>query len=149
MVNVSVLLPEAAAATEYLLNHFSRDRLTLLRARLEDLYRSIRWLEDADRPFVRASCAFLDDNESCMIHPIRPLLCRSVTSTDPARCRDALVAQVFGEPPVILSNLFQSRLFEEAFIALGQALERTGYDHRSRTLTESVLEFLQTSLKHH
>ena len=137
-INVAVLLPEAIAIARYLQTHFPVSARRALASRLADLKCAVRWLDDDERILLRRSCAFLDDQGSCSIWPVRPLLCRSITSTDPGACRDALIAPVFGEQRPILMNLRQKELFEAAFRAFGEVLEARGWDHRSLQLTCAV-----------
>jgi Fe-S-cluster containining protein len=141
-VNVSVLFPEGVAIVDFLQREKGADELRRIRERLDELYREVRWLDDSERPFIRRSCAFLDEGGSCSIYPVRPLICRSVTSTDPERCKEALVAPVFGEEVPVLMNLFQKTLFERAFTALGEAIEAADRDARGSTLTVTVKRLL-------
>ncbi len=142
VVNVSVLLPETESVIADLRERLDSGELADLARRVEDLYRRIAGLADDERPLLYAPCVFLDAQKSCSIHSVRPLMCRSITSTDPQRCREAISLQAFGEPPSILSNLFQSALFEHSFIALARALGRTGHRSTSSTLTASLRQLL-------
>lgn len=142
VVNVAVLRPEAESIVAELRTRLTTDELAALRRRVNELHRRVAGLTDDERPLLYAACVFLDSARNCSIHPVRPLMCRSVTSTDPQACRDAIALKAFGENPTILSNLFQSALFEHGFIALARALERAGLDSRSRTLTASIRELL-------
>lgn len=142
VVNVAVLTPEAESIVADLRRRLSSEDLADVSRRLEGLYCRIVGLDDGDRPLLYAPCAFLDESKNCSIHPVRPLMCRSVTSTDPQACREAISLQAFGENPTILSNLFQSALFEHSFIALSRALARTGNNSSSSTLTASTRQLL-------
>jgi Fe-S-cluster containining protein len=137
-VNVAVLFPEAVAILEYAGGHFPPQEMARLKSRVDDLYRSVRWLDDEERLFLRRPCAFLDEGGNCSIHPVRPLLCRSVTSTDPERCRQAVALPALGETPAVLMNLFQKTLMEAAFRGIGEALAAAGMDARGMTLTAAV-----------
>ncbi len=141
-VNVSVLFPEAVAIADFLRREMAPAQLEQTRARLDELHREVRWLDDSERPFLRRSCAFLDADGSCSIYPVRPLICRSVTSTDAERCKDALVAPVFGEEVPVMMNLFQKSLLEVTFTALGEAVQDSGRDARGATLTSTVKRLL-------
>jgi Fe-S-cluster containining protein len=138
VVNVSVLFPEAVAIAEYLKKHFMRDDFEKLAVRINALYSSIRWLDDEERIFLRRSCAFLDDAGCCSIYLVRPLMCRSITSTDPERCKEAIGLQALGEAKPILMNLFQKALMEATFNGVAQGLEGLVMDSRGMRLTESV-----------
>ncbi len=141
-VNVSVLFPEGVAIAAFLGRELAPAQLEQVRERLNDLHHEVRWLEDSERPFLRRSCAFLDAAGSCSIYPVRPLICRSVTSTDAERCKEALIAPVFGEEVPVMMNLFQKSLFEFAFTAMGEALQASGRDSRGGTLTDTVKRVL-------
>lgn len=138
MVNVAVLLPEAVTIVAYLERKLSPTQIEALGQKIEQLHVSIRWLDEEGRIMLRRPCALLDDGGNCTVYPVRPLLCRGMTSTDPETCRQAVVLHPLGESPPVLSNLFQSALFNHAFIALARAMDNTGLDSRSRELTEAV-----------
>lgn len=143
MVNVAVLFPEAVAIVEYLRQALEPQSLACLVGRIGSLYRKIQWLDDEERIFLRRPCAFLDDAGCCSIYPVRPLLCRSVTSTDPKRCRQAIAMQPLGESEPILMNLFQKALMEAAYRGMGLALEEAGMDSHGVKLTVAVKHLLE------
>lgn len=130
VVNVSTLIPEGLAIVRYLRQ---RDEMSQqqIADKLEDLWRAIRGLDDDERMFLRRSCAFLDEQGFCGIYPARPLLCRSLSSTDAERCRQGLTEQVFGMEPSVLGHLFQQQLYETLFSGIADGLERAGLDGRS------------------
>jgi len=142
-VNVAVLFPEAVAIAVYLRAHLTGSARNKQLGRLEELARLVSGLEDEERLFMQRSCAFLDENGACLIYPVRPLLCRSVTSTDPESCRQAMVAPIFGEGAPVLMNLLQKNLFETAFAALGEALQERRVDARSSKLACAVDDFVR------
>jgi Fe-S-cluster containining protein len=142
MMNVAVLFPEAVAIVGYLRENLAPEDLDRLSDRIENLYRKIQWLDDEERIFLRRPCAFLDDAGCCSIYPVRPLLCRSVTSTDPERCRQAIAMQALGESVPVLMNLLQKAIMEAAFQGMGQALEDAGMDARGVKLTVAVKHLL-------
>jgi len=146
IVNVAVLLPEARAIARFLKNRLPTDALDKLLGRLSRLDRDTRWLDDEERIMLRERCAFLNQEKSCSIYPVRPLLCRAVTSTDATACREALAMVAMGDNRTILSHLAQRDIFETAFSSFGETLEKYGRDHRSRRLTGAVRNFLATPL---
>lgn len=87
---------------------------------------------------MQRSCAFLDDHGSCRIYPVRPLLCRSITSTDARQCRETLAGKVFGEELPVLMHRFQQQLYECLFAGFGEGLEAGGIDGRSFQLSGLV-----------
>ena len=142
VLNVSVLMPEAVAITWFLQRRFSAEELEILRTRLLELHRLTRWLDDEERLYLRKPCAFLDERGSCMIHTVRPLLCRAITSTDPELCRDAIAMVPMDGAPNVEMDLFQKKLIETVYCELGWALEYLGLDHRPKRLSSAVLNLL-------
>jgi len=142
VVNVAILFPEALAIVFHLQRHLPQPERERIRARLDDLHGAIRWLDDEERIALRRSCAFLDYRGNCGIYPVRPLLCRSVTSTDPEACRDAVALMALGETHPVLMNLFQQELMNAYFLGAAQALEELGLDARGLNLTGAVKHLL-------
>jgi Fe-S-cluster containining protein len=140
VVNVSTLLSEGMAISRYL-QRFSLKEQLQLAERLEALWQRVRGLDDAERLAVKSQCAFLNEQGSCMVYPVRPLLCRSVTSTDPHSCREALTVAVFDEEKPVLMYQYQQQLYESLFIEVAAQLEGRGLDGRSFSLT-GLLRFL-------
>ena len=142
VLNVTVLFPEAITITWFLKRRFSDQQLDSLRARLQELLTRTRWLDDEERLFVRVPCAFLDAQGSCMIYSVRPLLCRSLTSTDPEACHDAVAMAPLDGAPCVAMNLFQKQFIDTVYTELADALEELGLDHRPRRLSAAVLALL-------
>jgi hypothetical protein len=142
VLNVAVLFPEAITITWFLRRRFSYQQLDSLRARLQDVHTRTRWLDDEERLFVRVPCAFLDTKGSCMIHSVRPLLCRSISSTDPQACHDAIAMAPLDGAPCVEMNLFQKQIVDTVYTELAGALEELGLDHRPRRLSAAVLTLL-------
>ncbi|WP_298432223.1 YkgJ family cysteine cluster protein [Geobacter sp.] len=143
VVNVTLLLPEAVAITEYLRTAFDAGERGALAAAVGDTARTVRWMDDAERIRRRIPCPFLDRAGWCRIHPVRPLTCRAVTSTDPLACRRALDAAAGDEEEPLLMNLFQKFLVDTAFRGVAEGLARLGRDDRGRELTQAVAALLQ------
>lgn len=142
VVNVSVLFPEAVAIVDYLQRCPPTSARARQEERLDALFRDSRWLDDEERLFLRRPCAFLDTAGACTIYPVRPLLCRAVTSTDPEACRQAIAFAALGETRPVQMNLFQKSLMEAAYAGLGRALETAGLDGRGLRLTVAVKQLL-------
>ena len=142
VLNVAVLFPEAITIAWFLRRRFSDQQLDSLCARLKDLLTRTRWLDDEERLFVRVPCAFLDAKGCCMIHSVRPLLCRSITSTDPEVCHDAVAMAPLDGVPCVKMNLFQKQFIDTVYTELAGALEELGLDHRPRRLSAAVLTLL-------
>lgn len=142
ILNVSVLFPEAIALCRFLRNRLSYRVLSLLRDRIAELHIRTRWLDDEERAAIHEPCAFLDGNGCCLVHPARPLLCRSVTSLDPSLCREVLTAPPLSEASTIPMNLFQKGLMEAAYHGFSAALEQLRLDGRAWRLTSAVHRLL-------
>ncbi len=136
-VHVAVLIPEAAAIAGRLLAYPAAQR-NWVWARIDDLYAKIRWMDDEERVWRGYPCVFLDESGMCSIYPVRPLVCRGLTSVDPDQCRRALASRGQDEEEPILMNLTQKFLMDEVFRGVGGALERLGMDFRSMELTGAV-----------
>ena len=142
VVNVTVLRPEALAIAAWLRANRDSAALAELRRRMDAFIIAISGLDDDERIAIRRDCVFLDAGGSCSIYPVRPLLCRSITSTDADACRDALVLPALGEHPMVMMNLVQKKLYDSAFRALGNVLQRYGWPGKGHELTAAVREFL-------
>jgi hypothetical protein len=136
-VNVAVLLPEAIAIAGQVILYCAARRDDLC-VRMDELRAKIRWMDDEERVWHGYTCAFLDERGTCSIYPVRPLVCRGLTSADPDQCRRALGSRAQDEEEPILMSLTQKFLMDEAFRGVGRALERLGMDFRSMELTGAV-----------
>jgi hypothetical protein len=103
---------------------------------------------------ARVPCPFLE-NESCSIHPIRPLVCREyLVTSPPALCQDPSVNQVAGvKLPLKLSRVlfsFGQRLSQDPrgwiplvfLLAWSKSGEKPG-SHISGTGEEVLQKFLK------
>jgi hypothetical protein len=142
MVNVSTLLPEGLVISRFL-HRQSGAVVELARHRLEELWCAVRGLDDDERLFARRSCAFLDERGYCLIYPVRPLLCRSISSTSAQSCRDALNAKPLGEESVVLMYQYQQDLYETLFSGVADGVEACGLDGRSLQLAGLVRYLLK------
>lgn len=142
VVNVSVLFPEALAIVDYL-QSLPESEKTQITERLDELWRAVRGLTDDERVSLHQSCAFLDEAGSCRIYPVRPLLCRSVTSTSAENCRESLTEQMFDEQSPVLMNMFQKELYEAVYLGVGEGLEKSGREGRGVKLTGLVRYLLK------
>lgn len=139
MVNVAVLAPEAKNIAQYLKKTRSDGELVELKKKMKQLVIAISNLDDEERIAVRRNCAFLSEQGECSIYPVRPLLCRSITSTNAKACHDALTLQALGEELPVMMNLFQKNLMNMAFQGLAGAMEDHGLDARGLELTAATL----------
>ncbi|SHI82454.1 Putative zinc-or iron-chelating domain-containing protein [Malonomonas rubra DSM 5091] len=143
VVSVSTLMPEGIAIASYLRGQ-GRECLQQAAERLDRLWYEVRGLDDEERLYVRRSCAFLDEAGHCTIYPVRPLLCRSVSSTSAIACRDALAGKVLGEETPVLMHQFQQSLYESLFSGVAAGLQQCGLDERSFQLAGLIRYLLKT-----
>lgn len=143
VVQVSVLMPEAIALARYVRQIESSHPGAGLRARVGALHGTLGGRDEQARLSLQLPCAFLSEQGSCLIYPLRPLMCRSVTSTDPASCRAALSSPDAAEAPPVVMQLQQKQLCDQAFIALADALREQGLDDRSTSLHTAAYQLLR------
>lgn len=143
MVNVSVLGPEAVNIARYLNGQFADEERQALLQSMKKMVNAICDVDEEERIAMRRSCVFLNDKGECTIYPVRPLLCRSITSTSATACRDALAMQALGEQLPVVMNLFQKNLFDVAYQGLAKAMEDNDMDTRGAELTAAVLQHLE------
>jgi Fe-S-cluster containining protein len=142
-VNVATLSPEAHNIAAYLCHAWSAAELDELREQMRRMLVIVSGLDDDERIATNQPCVFLDEQQSCSIYPVRPLLCRSITSTCVDACRAALCWNMFEESGTVVMNMFQKDLMDTAFNTLAQMWEERGGDSRSRELTAAVYPLLQ------
>lgn len=134
VVNVSVLVPEAATIAAYLQSTIPAGELGSLKEKIQRQAERVRWVEDQERPLMGVPCALLDDRGWCRIHPVRPLMCRSVSSADSGACRTISSR----EETVVVMNLPQKILCSMVFTGLAGILQQYGLDCRSLELNRMV-----------
>lgn len=137
VVNVSITLLEGISIARFL-RQLEPSALAAVTSTLDKLWRDVRGLEDDERILARRQCAFLDDRGWCLIYPVRPLFCRSVTSTDVETCRAAVSGQVFGELQPVMMHQFQLQLYKTLFSGVAEGLAQAGLDGRSFQLSGLV-----------
>ena len=137
VVNVSVALLEGTSIARFVRRQ-EPGYTEAVMGRLDRLWSEVRGLADDERLMLRKDCAFLDARGWCGIYPVRPLICRGVTSTDPEACRQALAGEAFGETRPVLMHRYQQQLYETLFLGMVAGLEQAGCDGRSFQLTGLV-----------
>ncbi|AMV72601.1 hypothetical protein JCM30471_11200 [Desulfuromonas carbonis] len=144
IVNVAVLEPEALLVAREV-NRLPPQQRAKVRERLRKLDWETAGMTDEERLVMQRPCAFLDAAGNCSIHPVRPLLCRKLTSTSAEDCEQARVRAVFGETLSLTADLCHGQVYESAFTALAEGLREAGCDDRSRRLSASVLGLLESN----
>lgn len=143
VLNVAVLLPEAAAIAAWLsLQTAARGRTELLE-QLQTYARRVRWMEDSERIHRQATCPFLDEAGKCRIYTVRPLSCRAVTSLDKNACLQALDPTVFDNNCSVPMDTTRRMVMDAAFCAFGRALKQRQMVSRSIELCSGVAAFLE------
>jgi Fe-S-cluster containining protein len=142
VVNVSISLLEGISIVRFL-RQWDPSDLKQITLRLDSLWRAVRGLDDDERLLLRRKCAFLNDQGCCTIYPVRPLFCRSISSTDPELCQAAVTSQVFGESQPILMHQFQQQLYEVLYFGVTDGLEQSDWDGRSFQLS-GLIRYLLT-----
>ena len=143
VLNVAVLLPEAMVIADYLRRDLAQSDLADLRARLVTHSNGARWMNDEERIIREAICPLLDRAGHCMIHPVRPLVCRAVVSLDRDRCRAAFSPIISDEVRLVPTDLLRQTVFDTAFRSLAQSLRHHGFDARSIELGAGLRAFLE------
>jgi len=130
VVNVSITLLEGLSIARFL-RQLDASELAQITSKLDNLWCAVRGLEDDERLLARRKCAFLDEQGHCLIYPVRPLYCRSISSTDVKLCRAAVTGEVFGESQTVMMHQFQLQLYKTLFLGVGEGLKQAGLDGRS------------------
>ncbi|OHB32515.1 MAG: hypothetical protein A2X84_04425 [Desulfuromonadaceae bacterium GWC2_58_13] len=141
-LNVAVLFPEVLNIVEFVRTRMSPEEQQGIERRVAELFSLVECLGEEDRISLGQSCAFLDESGSCSIYPVRPLICRAVTSINASHCEEALQAATTGVDRPIFMNMFQKSLMEGTFIAVAEGLTQLGFDDRSGQLTAGVRRLL-------
>lgn len=145
-VNVPVLAPEADVIAEYLKTILNTDELERLRAKLRYIKVNIAGYDDQERIVSNIPCGFLGEEGECIIHSVRPLVCRSVVSADDSACYNAMNMSIFEEYAYIPMNLKHKSIYDTAFLALADALKQSGGDSRSYEISEALLKRLTINI---
>ncbi len=142
VVNVSITLLEGISIARFLRQQDAAD-LSKISSKLDQLWCDVRGLDEEERLMSRRKCAFLDDRGCCFIYPVRPLFCRSISSTDVELCRAAVVGQVSGELQPVMMHQFQLQLYKTLFIGVADGLAQAGLEGRSFQLSGLVRYLLK------
>lgn len=126
----------AEAMAEHIDAAFSGEERDALILRLEEAVARFRDAEDPQA--VRAPCPLLNDEGGCSVYEVRPLSCRSFTSTSLPRCQQV----VFGPNPTnagVEQNPARYRIYEYATRALEEAARRRGLPGQQQALSAALL----------
>ena len=95
-----------------------------------------------DPQALRTPCPMLDEAGGCSIYEVRPLSCRSFTSTSLPRCKQV----VFGDNPDnggVEQQPARYRIYEYATKALAETARRRGFSPQQQGLRPALLAQLQ------
>lgn len=142
-VNVATLPVEGIAVAAFLRSRLAPAEVAPRADALLAFHERVRWCDDAERIRLGLACPLLDERRVCLVHPVRPLACRAVSSLDPDDCRRALAERAGDDGAgTVRMNLLQKALYDEALQALAAALSARGLDARTRDVSGMAGVFL-------
>ncbi|HCW93209.1 MAG: YkgJ family cysteine cluster protein [Flexistipes sinusarabici] len=144
ILNIPVLPPESNNIFHFIKSNFSSQELKNVKKKIDSYGFQIKNLDDEERIVCRKPCIFLSDEESCSIYPVRPILCRSVTSTSASKCKQALESVVMGNENTVLMNTFIKDLYKSLFLALSDFLSSRNLPDKSVEITQAVKKSLNS-----
>lgn len=142
VLNVAVLLPEAVAIAGWLSMHCAGAGYDAQLKHLQAYALRVRWMEDSERIHRQTTCPFLNRQGGCSIYPVRPLVCRGVTSLDKAACLAALDPSQFDASHAVPMDTMRRQVMDAAFSALARAMQQQPMMSRSIELCNGVAAFL-------
>lgn len=138
ILNIPVLAPEVFNIKNFIeKNLSSRKRKTVFR-KVKELSFPLKNIDDEERIACRKECVLLNDDKSCSVYEVRPILCRSVTSTSREKCKESLDSVITGGENKILMNTFIKNLYDDLFKALSSFLLKHNLDNRSCEIIQSL-----------
>ena len=99
-IRVTASPPEVLLVADHLRRTWPAERLAALRRKLANLDGLTRGRDAETREAMRLPCPLLVDN-SCGIHPVRPISCRGVASVDVAACRRSYASRMAEPVPQV------------------------------------------------
>ncbi|MDK9718034.1 MAG: YkgJ family cysteine cluster protein [Trichlorobacter sp.] len=142
VLNVSVLLPEAVAIAGWLSMHCVGTACAAQLKRLQRHALHVRWMEDSERIHRQTVCPFVDARGGCSIYPVRPLVCRAVTSLNKEDCLAALDPSQFDADHAVSMDTTRKVIMDTAFCTLARAMKQQPMMSRSIELCNGVTAFL-------
>lgn len=130
----------AEAIATYVERHFTAEARDEVVVRLEA--KVAVEASAADPMAARSPCALLDAEGACSIYPVRPLSCRSFTSTSLPRCNQVVFGDV-RDGSGVEQNPARYRLYELATRAIEETARRRGLLSQQRGLSSALLAQLR------
>lgn len=142
--HLRVMVPPgiAEAIGHYLTERLDQTALTALRIELEKAAAAAEAIADTSK--LRQRCPLLGPDSLCTIYDVRPLTCRSFTSTSAAACR-SLVFDPKSAVSAIPQNPQQFRVYVEATNALEQAALSRGLPAEQKGLAAALLAVMRAT----
>lgn len=137
-LNVAVLMPEAIVIFRHIKENIPKEKQKIIFEKLKSIAIRTKWLEDEDRIFLKQPCAFLNETGSCIIHKVRPFICRSITSIDRNHCKEALNPGLFDVGTGIISNTKQKYLYDILFTEVADYLQSNGLEDKSFEISQII-----------
>ncbi len=135
---VDVTAPQAIGIAQYLDERLSSDERGDLRRRLSERVRQISKMTAAEHAVAKLPCVFLQDDSTCLIHPVRPAKCATFYSCSAERCREAF-ARPEDSSIAVPFDLVQAAVGDGVSAGLGLACVELGLDHWTYELHSAVL----------
>lgn len=143
ILNIPTLLPETHNIANFVKTNFSSRQLNNVKQKIIKYGFQIRNLDDDERIACKKPCTFLSEEESCSIYPVRPILCRSVTSASALSCKQAMENAIMDEESPVLMNLFIKDLYNDFFLAFSDFLAERGIENKSTEITQAIKQNLE------
>ena len=137
-------IPELIHA--HVLTSFSPQEIADLVARLE--VSSTAFASSPTPGLVRSRCPLLSVEGACMVYEVRPISCRSFTSTSRTRCHDMVFGTDVGGRGVD-QNPARYRIYENATKALQTIAMSRGLSSEQVGLSQALLELLEPRIYRH
>ncbi|UOD35705.1 YkgJ family cysteine cluster protein [Deferribacteraceae bacterium V6Fe1] len=144
ILNIATLEPEIKNIINYVNKNFDKNKRIELKEKIQENYVMIFGLDDEERISIRRRCVFLDESASCGIYPVRPILCRSVTSISAESCKEVIAAASFGENVPIISNLYVKDIYVTLFNAVSKYVDEKDGEAKSRKLTVWLKQYIDS-----
>jgi len=121
--------------SQYVHDRFSAEQKAQL---IERLQVSASTFAASRRPeLTRSRCPLLDDDGACMVYDVRPISCRSFTSTSKAKCHE-MVFEPMANTRGVEQNPARYRIYENATKALQATALARDLPHEQMGLSESA-----------
>ncbi|HSC67897.1 MAG TPA: YkgJ family cysteine cluster protein [Cellvibrio sp.] len=135
---VEVRAHEILLIKDYLVKHFSAEKIAAVLAEAEANAAVIRTLTPEQHLTTNLKCALLQDNQ-CSIYPVRPFRCRNFHSTDASACEKSHSdpGNMEIETGMVESVAVYADAHTQGFEA---AAEQTGRDARIYDFTTALVE---------